>query len=141
MNKFILNRNFKSNSIAPCGMNCGTCIAYLRVAKPCPGCRSENNGSKPKHCDSCIIKSCEHLAQTDSGFCFDCPKFPCVRIKKLDKRYRQNYAINLIENLNSIKQKELSVFVDSEQDRWKCKSCGSVICVHRNFCLNCNVSI
>ena len=138
MNKYLLNRDFQNNSIAPCGMNCGTCVAFLRAAKPCLGCRFENNGSKPKHCDSCIIKNCEHLAQTESGFCFDCPKFPCVRVKNLDKRYRQNYGISLIENLNNIKEKGLSAFVEGEQNRWKCKSCGSVLCVHRNNCLNCN---
>lgn len=141
MNKYILNRDFTNNSIAPCGMNCGTCIAYLRVVKPCPGCRFKNNGTKPKHCDSCIIKNCEYLAQTESGFCFDCPKFPCTRMKNLDKRYRQNYGISLIENLNKIKELGLSAFIEAEQNHWKCKTCGSVLCVHRNLCLGCNVPI
>ncbi len=25
--------------IAPCGMNCGICLAYLRTKNVCPGCR------------------------------------------------------------------------------------------------------
>ncbi len=141
MDKYILSRNVQDNSMAPCGMNCATCIAYLRVAKPCPGCRSVNNGSKPKHCDSCVIKNCEYLAQTKSGFCFDCPKFPCIRMKNLDKRYRRNYGISLLENLNYIKQKGISAFIENEQNRWKCQSCGSVLCVHRGHCLHCNAAI
>jgi hypothetical protein len=28
--------------IAPCGMNCGVCMAYLREKNKCPGCRLIN---------------------------------------------------------------------------------------------------
>lgn len=30
--------SFDKSLIAPCGMNCGTCIAYLRDKNKCPGC-------------------------------------------------------------------------------------------------------
>lgn len=141
MSKYLLDKDFESNSIAPCGMNCGTCIAFLRVKKPCPGCRFKDVDTKPKHCISCTIKNCEHLSQTTSGFCFDCPKFPCSRMKSLDKRYSKNYNISLIENLKNIQCQGLSTFVETEQIRWKCKSCGSILCVHRNNCLKCNANI
>jgi hypothetical protein len=92
--------HFNRVLIAPCGMNCGTCIAYLRDKKPCPGCWGTDG--KPKHCTTCIIKNCEYLASTDSRFCFECEKYPCTRLKSLDKRYRTNYQVSLIENLNRI---------------------------------------
>lgn len=141
MGKYLLNRNFKDNSIAPCGMNCGTCIAYLRTSKSCPGCRLENNDGKPQHCISCLIKNCDFFCQTKSEFCFDCLKFPCNRIKNLDKRYQQKYHISLIKNLENIKQFGLSTFIKNEQKRWSCQSCKSSLCVHRNHCLNCNKAI
>jgi len=31
-----------SSLIAPCGMNCGICLAYLREKKKCPGCNGSN---------------------------------------------------------------------------------------------------
>jgi len=129
------NLHFNKYSIAPCGINCGTCIAYLRDKKPCAGCW-ENEG-KPKHCTTCIIKNCGYLAQTDSHFCFECEKYPCTRLKNLDKRYRTNYQISLIENLNQIKSIGLSQYLVNEVLKWTCKHCGKTICVHRNTCIFC----
>jgi len=140
MGKYLVNRNFEKNLIAPCGMNCGTCIAFLRTAKPCLGCMVMGD-SKPKHCITCSIKNCEFLIGSKSRFCFFCPKFPCSRVKNLDKRYRQKYNTSLIENLENIKSIGLSAFVENEQIRWKCPSCGSVLCVHRDCCLQCNTAI
>ena len=37
-------------------------------------------------------------------FCFDCDKFPCDRLKRLDKRYREKYGMSEIENLNKIRE-------------------------------------
>lgn len=121
--------------IAPCGMNCGTCIAYLRDKKPCPGCWGTDG--KPKHCTTCIIKNCEYLASTDSRFCFECEKYPCTRLKSLDKRYRTNYQVSLIENLNRIKDIGLTQYLADECLKWTCKRCGNTICVHREVCLFC----
>lgn len=39
-----INRNL----IAPCGMNCGVCIAYLREKNRCQGCwKAEKKSLKP----------------------------------------------------------------------------------------------
>ena len=50
--------------IAPCGMNCGLCIGYLREKKPCGGCFKKDDENKPKQCRSCVIVNCELLANT-----------------------------------------------------------------------------
>lgn len=123
--------------IAPCGMNCGVCIAYLRDKKPCSGCRT-NSINKPNHCINCRIVHCKYLAETKSGFCFDCIKFPCSRMKQLDARYRKNYHTSLIENLNQIKTKGIEVFLESETQKWTCPNCNNILSIHRNFCINCN---
>ncbi|MBC8006264.1 MAG: DUF3795 domain-containing protein, partial [Verrucomicrobia bacterium] len=81
------NNSLNSTLIAPCGMNCGICLAYQRDKNTCSGCLGENS-YKPPYCLHCIIKNCEILAQTSSGFCYECIKYPCKRLRQLDKRYR-----------------------------------------------------
>lgn len=123
--------------IAPCGMNCGICMAYLRDKNICKGCWSAT-GYKSNSCLKCCIKNCKLLANTDSKFCYDCAKFPCARLKSLDKRYRLKYRMSMLENLHYIKESGLENFEQKEVLRWKCDTCGGTICVHRGFCLKCN---
>lgn len=123
--------------IAPCGMNCGLCIGHLREKRPCGGCFKIDDENKPNVCRSCTIVNCEHLAETASGFCYDCKKYPCTRLKNLDKRYRTNYGMSMIENLSSIEKNGLEVFLKMEEEKWKCTVCGFGLSVHRDFCLNC----
>lgn len=127
--------------IAPCGMNCGICIGHLREKSPCSGCFKKDDEYKPKHCRSCTIVNCESLAKTESDFCFDCEKYPCARLKRLDKRYRSNYGMSMLENLDYIQKIGKKAFLRKEQEKWICKECGSGLCVHRDFCLNCNNKI
>jgi len=77
----------QASLIAPCGMNCGICMAYLREKNRCPGCRGDD-ASKMPSCLRCSIKNCETVKTTGSGFCYECPTGPCRRLKQLDKRYR-----------------------------------------------------
>jgi hypothetical protein len=126
--------------IAPCGMNCGLCIGHLREKRPCGGCFKIDDENKPKVCRSCKIVNCEHLAETDSGFCYDCKKYPCTRLKDLDKRYRTNYGMSMIENLSYIKQNGLDEFLKKEAQKWKCTVCGFGLSVHRDYCLNCKTA-
>ena len=122
--------------IASCGMNCGICMAYLRDKNICYGCRIDF-GYKAKSCSGCIIKNCELLAKTQSNFCFNCSKYPCTRLKQLDKRYRTKYKMSMIENLERIKNVGLTLFIESEIETWRCSNCGGVICVHKGYCLKC----
>ena len=122
--------------IAPCGMNCGVCMAYLRKEKKCPGCRGDDT-DKPITRKSCIIKNCEMIKQSSAGFCFECKEYPCKRLKQLDKRYRTKYTMSMLENLKFIKEKGLNIFVEKEKEKWRCKKCGGVICVHRGYCSEC----
>ena len=123
--------------IAPCGMNCGLCIGHLREKKPCGGCFRNDDENKPKVCRSCSVVNCGHLAETDSGFCYDCHEYPCRRLKNLDKRYRAKYGMSMFQNLLFIKEKGLAEFLQSEQERWRCENCGSGLSVHRDNCLTC----
>ena len=132
-----IDNKIRPDLIAPCGMNCGICYAYLRDKNHCPGCR-EASPDKPAYCVRCIISNCELLRKTGSGFCFDCDKYPCKRLKQLDKRYRTKYHMSMLENLEFIKEKGLAWFVDREEKRWTCPFCGARICVHREICPVCH---
>lgn len=128
---------FEKHLIAPCGMNCGTCIAYLREKKKCPGCRIYD-ADKAISIQRCIIPKCTNLEKTESKFCYDCEKYPCKRVKQLDKRYSTKYGTSFIENLSFIKEKGLERFLAFESKRRTCRSCGAVLSVHRVDCIRCN---
>jgi len=123
-----------SKLIAPCGMNCGVCMAYLREKNHCPGCNYPDD-NKAVSCARCIIKNCETIKKVK--FCYKCEKYPCTRLKNLDKRYRTKYHMSMIENLENIKKLGIRQFVKNEQVRWRCPKCGGNICVHRGYCFDC----
>lgn len=126
----------KSLLIAPCGMNCSICLAYLREKNKCPGCKGDNIG-KPITRIRCKIKTCETFQKTNAKFCFECEKFPCDNLKHLDKRYRTKYSMSMIENLGNIKDYGIGKFLKNENTRWTCSECGYTVCVHKGCCFSC----
>lgn len=132
---------FKKSQIAPCGMNCGTCLGYLREKNRCPGCRITAD-DKAISVRSCSVTKCIYLAKTNSKFCYECEKYPCKRIKQLDKRYRTKYGTSFIENLAMIKENGITNFLIFESKRRSCPNCGAILCVHRPLvCLNCKTNL
>jgi hypothetical protein len=129
-------KSLKTSLIAPCGMNCGICLGYLREKDKCPGCRGIDV-HKPAYCVQCRIKNCKHIQNPKPGFCFQCEKFPCARLKQLDKRYRTRYNMSMLENLENIREFGIRQFVATEKVRWACPDCGGAICVHRGYCYSC----
>ena len=73
----------------------------------------------------CGIKLCK---KRHGEYCFQCPEFPCERLKRLDKRYREKYAMSEIENLKTIKEKGIEPFMKSEDEKWV--TAEGVFCVH-----------
>jgi hypothetical protein len=131
---------FDRSMIAPCGINCGTCMAFLRPKNKCFGCRADFD-SKRKSCRQCKIINCELLAKTSSKLCYECEIFPCGRVKQLDKRYRAKYRASLIGNLVSIKGTGMETFLDNEIKKWTCPNCGSTLSVHLYKCLKCLIDL
>jgi hypothetical protein len=127
---------FDESLVAPCGMNCGTCIAFLRRKNKCRGCRVDSP-DKLKSRLLCTIKICHFLERTDSTFCYDCETFPCRRLKQIDKRYRTKYQTSFVQNLLIIKETGMANFLAFESERRTCPDCGSVLSVHRKHCLAC----
>lgn len=153
----------EAGMIAPCGMDCAICSGFLRESgekNRCPGCNGDD-ARKPPSCAACRIKNCPELGgkelggRNDAGaeaaggeagakrhggdqvFCLTCTKYPCTRLKQLDKRYRTRYGMSMLRNLADIQELGLDEFVRRERVRWTCPECGGVICVHRSECVYC----
>lgn len=125
-------------SVAPCGVICELCITFQRDKNKCVGCN--NTGYKPNHCKSCSIKSCIEKKGNEKLLCNECAKFPCRRIKDLDKRYKDKYGESNILNLKKISEIGLESFVETEGTKWKCIECGNLLCVHSDICLKCGAN-
>jgi hypothetical protein len=123
--------------VAPCGMNCRLCRAYVREKNPCPGCRVDNR-TKPKTRVLCRIKTCEKLASGGAAYCFRCDSFPCAVLTRLDERYQTKYGMSMIDNLRKMKRSGIRRFISDEKKKWACPKCGEIICVHEPRCLACH---
>jgi Protein of unknown function (DUF3795) len=128
--------SFNTFLIAPCGMNCRLCLAYIRDKKTCPGCRGDDS-LKAISRFRCRIKTCKKMVNAGLKYCFCCDSYPCVRLKNLDKRYRTKYGMSMIDNLESIGKSGIRIFIRNEKERWTCPKCGGTICVHRPQCPSC----
>jgi hypothetical protein len=126
----------KTSLIAPCGMNCSICMAYLREKNKCPGCQGADT-HKPVTRARCKIKNCEVFQKGKARFCFKCEKFPCDILSHLDKRYRTKYNMSMIKNLENIKNLGIRKFIANEKTRWACSECGGPICVPKGYCYSC----
>lgn len=122
--------------IAPCGMNCSLCLAFQREKNKCSGCNAKD-GSKVNHCNVCKIKNCTEHSNAKTEYCYSCGKFPCKRMKQLDKRYRTKYGMSMIKNLRTIEAHGIKSFAEMETKKWTCRKCGSLLCVHRDSCQHC----
>lgn len=124
--------------IAPCGMNCAICMAYLREKNNCPGCHKVDAYAKSSRL-GCIIRNCPTISGNRSGFCHECPTFPCRRLKQLDKRYATKYHMSMIENLEKIRDEGMASFLEWQVEKWRCPECGGVISCHNGICYSCGL--
>lgn len=122
-------------SIAPCGIICDICLGFQREKNRCVGCQPD--GNKVFHCEKCSIKLCTEKGKNVKTLCSKCLKFPCRRIKNLDKRYSIKYGESVIENLQAIERIGIREFVKQQKAKWTCPHCGKLVCVHRDTCQVC----
>jgi len=54
------------------------------------------------------------------NFCYECPDFPCDRLKALDKRYQDRYRMSMLDNLAFIKDHGINAFLKKEEEKWQC---------------------
>lgn len=129
----------KAHMIAPCGLNCTLCGRHLHDNPPCPGCSGPDE-LKPDCCRvRCAIVRCAFRKDIPGGFCDGCGNYPCQDIMEKEIRYTSAYP--MIEapmaNLAFIRQNGMEAFLEQEEKRWTCPSCGGVICIHDGMCARC----
>jgi hypothetical protein len=150
MNLFYLgNANYKKNMvntftpdlIAPCGMNCGICKAYLAYSRRVPYRKGEIS-----HCTGCLVRNkkcafikrnCGKLRKKQIRFCYECADMPCKQLAKLDEYYRAHYGMSMVENQKAMKEKGIDEFLKGQAEKYRCISCGDVISVHDGKCYAC----
>jgi hypothetical protein len=127
--------------IAPCGVDCGVCSAYLAYTNHIPRRRGAIS-----HCSGCRIRKkkcaylkghCRRLASDEVEFCFQCAEYPCVRLKHLDGRYRKGFGASPISNLEIIRESGIQELIDRQQSRFGCAACGRLRSVHNQKCFFC----
>lgn len=124
------------NLLAPCGVNCLTCFAFLRGKNPCVGCL--NNGPKMGHCQHCSRKEC--AAAQGLAHCHACEKFPCAkRIRPLEKTYRKKYGVSIVANGHAAGQ-GMAAFMQAQRQLYTCPQCGGVVCQHDGICSECGTA-
>jgi len=121
--------------LAPCGIDCKLCARHMdKKRPPCLGCL---NGGSPTsvHCKTCRIRLCAF----DQGlqYCFECGKFPCRRIKTLEKRYREHYGFLLMEVSQIARQDGVDALLKRQLAAHTCPDCGGLISLHTRQCSEC----
>ena len=130
---------------APCGIYCGACRQYLLEKKNllekrgyktgCKGCRIRN-----KNC-AFIRRDCLKLKKNEIEFCYECEKFPCQKLKNIDKKYREKFCVDMIQNLKRIKAIGTEMWLKEQEKLYMCPECGGEICVHDAECYDCGNNI
>jgi hypothetical protein len=136
-------KNMEEILIASCGMNCALCSNYMAMKfnlkeagiqkTYCAGCRPRG-----KNC-AFMKKHCVLLGEGRVKYCLECEQYPCKHLKQLDERYRKQYHMSMIENLDDIKDYGIKKFLEQQEKKWKCPECGGVICCHNGICYSCGL--
>jgi hypothetical protein len=116
---------------APCGINCMLCSRQFEKKRPpCHGCL-RGGSSTCTHSETCRIKLCAF--ERGLSHCFECDKFPCSRIRRLEKRYRENCGYLLLEAAETARSGGVEVLLEQQLAHYSC-GCGGLICLQSGVC-------
>ena len=134
------NNNFAPELIAPRGLNCALCRAYIAYRLGIPRVRGKVTyctGCFPRGKNCYIKRGCKKLSKHQLESCSECDTMPCEKLAHLNDRYRERYGLSRVENLKLLKAKGMDEFIKNQTASYTCPSCGDVICVHDAKCLVC----
>ena len=142
--------------VGRCGLYCGTCGIYRgykdggvlleqmaerwnipREKIRCNGCSALT--------PDCWGMGCEIIKCLDSKgykFCFECTAFDdrtCEKYEKIAARYLKR-GEDIRESLVRINVGEAEEWLEEQDKRWRCSSCGEPVSVHAEKCYNCGAS-
>lgn len=95
----------KWNLVAPCGLYCGECTAFLEGE--CGGCRS-NEGLSKDNRRYCRIYHC--LNDKNLNICLECEDFPCKFFDffKAEKLEQSSWFLDVWTNMKQIRDNALN---------------------------------
>lgn len=140
----MINTKFTPDLVAPCGMNCAICRAYIAYTHKIPRVRGKITycaGCVPRAKNCYIKRGCKKLFNHQLLSCSECDTMPCEKLAHLDRRYREHYDMSMIENIKLLKAKGMADFLKSQTKKYTCPNCKDVICVHDAKCLACGYKI
>jgi hypothetical protein len=140
----MVNSIFLPELVAPCGMNCTICRAYIAYTRGIPRVRGKISycaGCIPRSKNCYIKRGCKKLTNHQIRSCNECDTMPCKNLTHLDNRYKERYDMSMIENLKKIREKGIIEFLKSQTEKYTCQNCGDVISVHDAKCLGCGYKI
>jgi hypothetical protein len=127
-----------------CGVYCGACPIMLatkseiiNVDEKCYGCKSENPAG---YCATCGIKACAQ--RNGYEFCNQCNGLEtCERIQKFvtDKQYP--YGQCVLKNMDMIRVISLPKWLEMQDKRWRCESCGTSYSWYHIACPRCGHAV
>jgi len=134
-------RTQRAQLIAPCGMDCGVCGAYLAYSNGVPRKRGAilhcvGGRARGKQC-AYLKDHCAAIKTGEVQFCYEWAEYPCERLRVLDSRYRKRYGMSLIENLDLIREASVQALIERQQVRYGCAACGQLRSVHNGRCYVC----
>ena len=138
-----MNKHFKPEMVAPCGLDCNICSQALIENDPCPGCNGPDE-NKPEFCAKyCGIILCQKRRENGYQYCDECPDFPCEDVMEKENRYTTQYPHreSVLENLRMIREKGMDAFLDHQREHWTCPDGGNTFSVHNRTCIACGRKI
>lgn len=145
--------------ISKCGIYCGACYVYrafkdggqmldataqrLGVPKEeirCNGCLGPVEDLW-RNCRNCHIAAC--LKEKNLRFCHECPSFEDSSCEKYEGLYQacSRRGENTKEALLRIKAGESDSWLEEQDRKWRCSSCGSPIWWEQETCYRCGQSL
>lgn len=136
-----------------CGIYCGACDFNKAITHPeikpklskainvaekdiyCTGCGELDDKSWGKDCKT--AKCCDdHKVE----YCFDCKEYPCESLKAMvADPYPHHHSA--IQNLDQMKDVGIEKWLDEQNKRWTCPSCGESFCWYDETCAKCGEKV
>ncbi len=54
----------------------------------------------------------------------------------MDDRYRKNYKMSVLDNLEFINKDGINEFIKDQYKKYSCSKCGGLISIHNRKCFN-----
>lgn len=141
--------------VGRCGLYCGACGIYRayrdggdylkKVAESfdcardlvrCEGCQNLDS-----ECwgHGCRIRNC--MKDKGYSFCYECQGLDsCDNYSELYEGYKE-LGVDIRRNLQSIKSEGPEKWIEKQDRKWQCKSCGEPISCHMEKCHHCGASL